>query len=319
MPRASSVHPVPRARLVRVAVLVVSFLLALTGLATSSASAGSVKGSLAVISVNDAGTGLAGAVAGRPMTVVVEARDLTGLPLLVNRDTDVQLSSTGGPGALSGVVTGTIGRNSSRTTITGALYSAVANGVTLTATATSGIALDPASTTINVAHSAVKVQASPHQALNVTDPGCPGPTADLPVCGFLLLGNGGNGDVLMSVGSCDQILTCRTSGGTTAELVTASVDLKDADGTPLYTRSSPATLILACDKSLCGNGGVSQFPVTVDLTDTGSFSTLGLCPAKGVVGADQDACVDGVQSTKDNAGDVYTYVLFVHDIRGSYP
>lgn len=319
MPTPSTVRPFRRVRLARVAVLAVTCVLALTGLVTSSASAGAVKGALAIISVNDAGTGLAGAVAGRPMTVVVEARDLAGVPMLVNRDTDVRLSSTGGPGTLSGVVTGTIAKNSSRATITGALYSAFANGVTLRASATSGITLDPATVTVNVAHSAVRVQANPHQALDVTDPGCPGPTPDMPVCGFLLLDNGGNGAVLMSVGSCDQILACRTGGGSTAELVTASVNLKDASGNPLYTRADPATLILACDKTLCGNGGVGQFPVTVDLTDTGAFTTLGDCPAKGVLGADQDACVDPVQSTKDNAGDVYTYILFVHDIRGSYP
>jgi hypothetical protein len=319
VPMSKISRSLPRARLARMAVLAVTCMLALTGLVTSSASAGAVKGSLAVISVNDAGTGLAGAVAARPMTVVVEARDLDGLPMVVNRDTGVRLGSTGGPGTLSGVVTGTIAKNTSRATITGALYSVFANGVTLTATATSGITLDPTSVTVNVAHSAVNVQANPHQALDVTDPGCPGPTPDMPVCGFLLLDNGGNGAVLMSVGSCDQILACRTSGGSTAELVTASVNLKDANGNPLYTRADPATLILACDKSLCGNGGVGKFPVTVDLTDTGAFTTLADCPAKGVLGADQDACVDPVQSTKDNAGDVYTYILFVHDIRGSYP
>jgi len=319
MPTSTNTRPFHRARLARVAALAVACLVAITGVVASSASAGAVKGSLAVISVNDVGTGLAGAVTGRPMSVVVEARDASGAPLVVNRDTGVRLGSTGGPGSLSGTVTGTIAKNTARATITGALYSAFANGVTLTVTTTSGVTLDPATVTVNVAHSAVKVASSPHQALDVTDPGCPGPTTDLPVCGFLLLDNGGNGDVLMSVGSCNQILSCRTSGGTTAELVTATVNLKDASGNPLYTHADPATLILACDKSLCANGGVGQFPVTVDLSDTGAFTTLAPCPAKGVLGADQDACVDQVQSTKDNAGDVYTYILFVHDIRGSYP
>lgn len=319
MPTSRNTRPFHPVRLARVAALAVACLVAITGVVASSASAGAVKGSLAVISVNDVGTGLAGAVTGRPMSVVVEARDVSGVPMAVSKDTGVRLSSTGGPGTLSGTVTGTIAKNTSRTTITGALYSAFANGVSLTATTTSGTTLSPATVSINIAHSAVKVPTNPHQALNVTDPGCPGPTPDLPVCGFLLLDNGGNGDVLMSVGSCDQILSCRTSRGTTAELVTASVDLKDANGNPLYTHADPATLVLACDKSLCGNGGAGKFPVTVDLTDTGAFTTLPYCPAKGVLGADQDACVDPVQSTKDNAGDVYTYVLFVHDIRGSYP
>ncbi len=314
------VRPTLRHRL-RAAMLTVLALVIGVGLmtvATSPASAGSIKGSLVITSVNDAGTGLVGGVAGRPMSVVVTRLDTTGAPLTANQASGVALSAAK-PGTLSGTTTGTIAAGASSTTITGAVYSAVANDVTLTASDTSGPALNDGTISINVAHTSFKTQATPHQALNVTDPSCPGPTPDMPVCGFLLLDNGGNGAVLMSVGSCDQILNCRTSSGTTAELVTATVNLKDASGNPLYTHDDPATLILACDKSLCGNGGVGQFPVTVDLTDTGAFTTLANCPSKGVLGANQDACVDQVQSTKDNAGDVYTYILFVHDIRGSYP
>ena len=322
MSPARKAHPVRRSRLGRlgrVGALAATLALAMVGAFAGPASAWCAQGALAIISVNDTDTGLAGGVVDRPMTVVVEAQDNHGNPMAVPSATAIALSASNGPGTLSGVVTGTIAKHTSRATISGVLYSAVANRVTLTGTVTSGGDLDAGSTTFNVAHTAVKIQSAPHQSLDVTDPGCTAPTRDRPVCGFLLLDNGGNGAVLMSVGSCDQILNCRTSGGTTAELVTASVNLKDASGAPLYTHTSPATLVLACDKSLCGNGGVGKFPVTVDLTDTGAFTTLGYCPAKGVLGADQDACVDRVQSHKGNAGDVYTYILFVHDIRGSYP
>ena len=41
------------------------------------------------------------------------------------------------------------------------------------------------------------------------------------------------------------------------------------------------------------------------------------CPAKGVIGDTQDICVDYVQSTR-SAGDLFTYVLFKHDLRFSH-
>ena len=281
--------------------------------------AGPVKGSLAVISVADQGTGLAGAVAGRPFTVVVEARDPLGVPLAPSQNTTVRLRVVTGAGTLSGVIQGTIPKTSSRGTISGAVYAPFGNNVTLGVDVVSGTALTGTTTTVNVAATAVKTQASPRSNLNVTDPGCPAPTPSSPVCGFLQLPNGGNGTVLMSVGSCDTILSCRTKSGTTARLVTAEVSLKDENGAPLYTPTAPATFILACDKTLCGQGGVSSFPVTVDVTNTGSFAQVPDCPSKGVLGTGQSACRDTVQSTRDNAGDLYSVILFTYDIRGSYP
>jgi hypothetical protein len=312
------VHPTRRhAGLAKVLAIVAVTALALMGVA-GSASAGQSKGSLVVTSVTDAATGLAGGVSGRPMSVTVQRLDLTGAPMLVNQATDVQLSA-GPPGVLSGTVTGTIPGGSSTVTITGATYSAVANGVTLTASETSGPNLTDGTKTVNIAHTAFKTSATPHQTLDVIDPACAAPTPSMPTCGFLLLHNGASGDVLMSVGSCAGITSCLKNGATSAELVTATANLKDTEGVPLYSKAAPATIILGCDKTLCGQGGVAKFPVAVDLNDSGTFTTLANCPAKGVVGADQEACVDSVQSTKDNAGDVYTYVLFVHDIRITQP
>ena len=281
--------------------------------------AGPVKGSLAVISVADQGTGLVGAVAGRPFNVVVEARDPLGAPLVPSQNTTVRLRVVTGSGTLAGVIEGTIPKTSSRGTISGAVYAPFGNNVTLGVDVVSGTALSGASKTVNVAATAVRAQASPRSSLNVTDPGCPAPTPTSPVCGFLQLPNGGNGTVLMSVGSCDTILSCRTKAGTTARLVTAEVSLKDENGLPLYTPTAPATFVLACDKSICGQGGVSSFPVAIDLTNTGAFAQVPDCPSKGVLGAGQSACRDAVQSTRDNAGDLYSVILFTYDIRGSYP
>jgi hypothetical protein len=224
-----------------------------------------------------------------------------------------------GSGTLAGVLQGTIPKGNSRGTIAGATYGPLENNVTLGVAVVSGTALSGTTTTINVAATAVRAQATPRTSLNVTDPGCPAPTPTSPVCGFLQLPNGGNGTVLMSVGSCATILSCRTQSGTTARLVTAEVSLKDANGVPLYTPTAPATFVLACDKTLCGQGGVSSFPVTIDVTNTGSFTQVPDCPSKGVLGTGQTACRDSVQSTRDNAGDLYSVILFTYDIRGSYP
>ena len=81
----------------------------------------------------------------------------------------------------------------------------------------------------------------PLPAPSTATPKVAAPSAGSPVCGFLLLPNGASGSVLMSVGACDTILACRTASGTTAELVTAAINLKDATGTALYTRQAPAT------------------------------------------------------------------------------
>ena len=314
-----SVRPSRRQPVSVMAVVALLWAAALLVVSPSASMAGSVKGSLAVISVADQGTGFVGAVAARPFSVVVEARDPLGVPLVLTQDTKVRLSLVTGSGSLGGVLEGTIAKRTSRGTVSGATYAPLGNGITLGLATVSGTALSGTTTTINVAASAVRTQANPHSSLNVTDPGCPAPSPTSPVCGFLQLPNGGNGTVLMSVGSCDTILTCRTKSGTTARLVTAEVSLKDANGVPLYTPSAPATFVLACDKTLCGQGGVSSFPIVVDLTNTGAFTQVPDCPSKGVLGTGQTACRDTVQSTRDNAGDVYSVILFTYDIRGSYP
>jgi hypothetical protein len=317
MPR---LHPryLPRSAQLILSILTAG-LLALASLAAIPPASGAVKGSLVVLSVNDTATGLAGAVQGRPFTVVVEARDDLGAPLPVTRDTTVTLVEISGPGSLGGTLTGTIPKNTSQGTISGATYSTFANGVVLEARSTGGVSLNAGQTTANVARTAVRTTATPGSALDVTDPGCAVPSPAVPVCGFLKLPNGANGTVLMSVGSCAGILTCFTGAGTPPGLVTAAVSLKDANGNALYTKTNPATFVLGCDKTLCSNGGVPKFAVLVDVTDTGAFAMAPDCPSKGVLGATQTACLDTVQSKKDGSGDVFSVVLFDHDIRGTYP
>jgi len=295
-------------------------LLALATLAVlPPASGGAVKGSLVVRSVTDPATGLSGAVQGRPFSVVVQAVDELGAPLVVTRDTTVTLVEISGPGSLGGTLTGTIPRNNSQGTISGATYSLFANGVVLEVRSTGGLSLNAGRTTVNVARTAVKATATPRSSLDVTDPDCTVPTPAVPVCGYLKLPNGANGTILLTVGSCASIVACFNQAQAPPGLVTAAVSLKDANGLPLYTKTAPATFVLGCDKTLCSNGGVPKFNVLIDVTDTGAFAVAPDCPSKGVLGATQTACLDTVQSKKDGSGDVFSVVLFDHDIRGTYP
>ena len=323
-PEPNEATPMPRdvtrnTRLL-LSVLTASLIALATIAGVPPASGGAVKGSLVVRSVTDPTSGLAGAVQGRPFSVVVQALDDLGAPLVVTRDTTVTLVEISGPGSLGGTLTGTIPKNSSQGTISGATYSLFANGVVLEVRSTGGLSLSAGRTTVNVARTAVKATATPRSALDVTDPACVVPSSAVPVCGYLKLPNGGNGTVLLSVGSCVGIVSCFAGSQTPPPgLVSAVVSLKDENGAPLYDKAHPATFVLGCDKSLCSNGGVPKFDVLVDVTDTGAFAKADPCPSKGVLGAGQTACLDTVQSKRDGAGDLFSVVLFDYDIRSSYP
>jgi hypothetical protein len=188
--------------------------------------------------------------------------------------------------------------------------------------ATSGVELAPDEVTVEVALTSVGADAAPGRSLDLRDPNCGAPTADVPTCGQFLLPNGATGHVTLSVGSCDGLVNvpgradeCLTVGSTEALVVTGIANLKDEAGNPLYSRSSPATLIIACDKVLCGMRGVPQPEVIFTLENTGDLTQTALpCPAKGVIGADQDACVDYVSSSRSQS-DLYLHLLFVADAR----
>jgi hypothetical protein len=78
-------------------------------------------------------------------------------------------------------------------------------------------------------------------------------------------------------------------------------------------------VVLACDKDLCReiSNGVPKIPVLYTFNNTGAVNKAAPpCPAKGVVGEGQEACVDYVQSSRSQ-GDLYLVVLFVHDARFS--
>ena len=162
---------------------------------------------------------------------------------------------------------------------------------------------------------------SPGVADTVVNPACADATPEQPVCGGLLLPNGAKGRVLLSQGKCRDITDCLGSIDE-ALLVNGKANLEVRTKTArhkLYTRAKPATLVLKCDKTLCGGGNNNTFPVTVDLDGDGvGFADAPPCPAKGRVGANQTFCFDTRLSTRDNAGDLIVYIQFVEDIRGAY-
>jgi hypothetical protein len=303
-----------------VAVIGAVVLTAVVAVAGASAPAGAaaVKGFLEVVAVTDTGSGLGAPVQDRPFDVAVEVLDASGQPTTVSRATTIVLEQVAGPGQLAGSISAVIPRNGSGATISGATYAPFANGVELLVRAVSGVDLASAELTVDVALTAVGRVAAPRVPLELSDPGCAVPTAEVPTCGYLLLPNGARGNVTLSLGSCDGIADCRTVGAMSALVVLGVADLKDLLGDPLYDKQAPATLVVACDKVLCGQQGVPMLPLLVDLTNTGPLTEAPPCPTKGVIGADQQACVDQVQSTRHD-GDLYTYLLFDHDARASHP
>jgi hypothetical protein len=306
---------------------------------TSAPASAAAKGSLKIVSVTnvdnpDLDTLL---VQNQSFAVKVTVVDNAGQPTTVSRATTVVLEEVSGPGDLIGTtqtLQAVIPRDGSDATISpppigGAKYSQYANDVVLRVRVKSGVDLLPADVSVDFALTAVSDGATPGTALDLKDKNCGAPTSAKPTCGRLLLPNGAGSDqlVVMSVGSCaglglDGTTPC-ADGVVKALVVTALADLsiKKPDGTDYYTKTSPATMILACDKDLCHEtaNGVPKITVIYELSAApGTWKPAGPCPAKGVLDASQDVCVDNVQSSRQQ-GDLYTYVLFDRDIRFSYP
>jgi hypothetical protein len=119
----------------------------------------------------------------------------------------------------------------------------------------------------------------------------------------------------MSVGSCESLgpnstNPCRAAGGTTALLVTLFANLEHSQDDP------HSTMILSCDKDLCGQTGVPKLPVFFTLENTGPLNDMAApaCTRKGVLDEGLKACVDYVSSMRSD-GDLYLFVLFNLDAR----
>ena len=280
---------------------------------------------LRIVLITDQGSGLQYPVQGRPFNVVVQVVDDDGKPINVSEPTKIKLKEVSGPGDLGGNTTAIIQAGFSSTIITGATYSQFANGVVLKVKVVYGDNLASGKTTVEVALTAVGADAKPGTSLTLKDSDCAAPTAMVPNCGILLLKNGADGHVTLSIGSCDGLAErfdgCRKAGGTEALVITAIASLKDADGDPLYSKKHPAKVILACDKALCAkthdHHHKPKIKVIYTLNNTGPLTKVAPpCTKKGVIGKDQEACVDYKQAFRKN-GDLYLPFLFNVDGRMS--
>ena len=269
---------------------------------------------LTFTSVADHASGFPAPVKGQPFDVTVTAVDVNGQPAAVNKATPISLSVLVGAGTLSGTTTGSIPKNSTTGTISGAVYSAFGNfqkfGV-------SSPQLTGTDFTVDVQALLAFTQTKPNKAAKIST--CTAMSATQPTCATLLLPNGAvSTQTLVTEQSCrtDLGFTCRSLSGVTALMVDGIANF----GT-LYSRSAPATLIVGCDKTICGNGGVKDFDLLAQLKNDPTPGLAPACPRKGQIdpNAAQGYCVDYVQSTRDNAGDLFLYLLFADDVRGSNP
>jgi hypothetical protein len=166
---------------------------------------------------------------------------------------------------------------------------------------------------------------------------CGTASKELPVCGILVLPHGATcvgvdcttASIVLSTGLCDTATAtippapayapCRPSPKGVGPGSVIQVLFNDGGA---YSKTDPATLIIKCDKSLCGGGAIQDVPLNFSLFGNDPLGSVPECPAKGVVGTnadgtDQKACIDYVQSKRDGAGDTHLYLLFPHDMRGS--
>jgi hypothetical protein len=278
---------------------------------------------LRIVLITDTGSGLQYPVQDRPFNIVVQAVDDDGKPIKVSQPTKIKLVEVSGPGVLGGNTTAIIQAGFSSTIITGATYSQFANGVVLKVKVVYGDDLAPGKITVEVALTAVGADATPGKSLTVKDSDCGAPTAMVPNCGILLLKNGADGRVTLSVGSCDGLTEslggCREAGGTTALVITTIASLKDSEGDPLYSRKHPAKIILACDKALCPKTeDVTKVRVIFTLNNTGPLNKVAPpCREKGELGKHQKVCVD-YKNAKRRDGDLFLPVLYKVDARFSH-
>ena len=255
---------------------------------------------------------------GEAFTVQVRVVDRAGQPATVSKDTTIVLEKLSGEGTLGGPDLNpvTILRNGSEAKFTGLTYTPSGNP-TLGVRVTSGVQLSSDKLLVPIAVTAVaETVVKRGDLLDLNDPNCGdatgAPNSEEPTCGHLLT-TGAVGDVVMSVGSCKDLRPtsepprCRTVGTTTALVVTVNADIEHSPG-------GYSTVILSCDKVLCGGTGVPKLPVIYTFDNNGDLTqTAPACPRKNDLGS-LEICVDYVQSMRSDS-DLYLVVLFDHDLR----
>jgi hypothetical protein len=309
--------------------LVVAILMCLAaafgGLVTTSATAAAPAPVVIVIDgVTSAVTPPAGTPGGAVPTVLVEAGgtftihvsfyDASGAPASFNNDTTLAITSNRGALTPS---TGVALKGRTTATLDTSLATA-ANQVALTVRVAGGRLANDVSPGTSSASQLFDVLAELRFENSTTnfeqgiggDGNCTSATRNDPVCGIVILPNGAaSAQVLLSRGACDaDYAGCRSPNGSVVQTLFA-------DG-GRYSMTSPATLLIKCDKVLCGGGSIQSVEVNFSHGGNDALGVAPPCPAKATIGATQDVCVDYVQSKRDGAGDSHLYLLFTHDLRG---
>lgn len=250
------------------------------------------------------------------VTVTTVGPDDTGtivpLPVSDKQDTTFTLSITAvrsGSPKLSGTTKVTVPAGQSSGTATGVVLTGQANGVVLTAKGSASLKDWQGSTApfdVSLKATGSDSGATFWSTTGGTTPCAPDKTVGNRVCADLILPNGSLSGLLLTTGLCDSTIGCTS----THDQLQALVDL----GTR-YPNTSPATLVVKCDKSACPGGGVPSYSVLINLDPNGPLSSAPACTSKGVVDPGLSYCVDYVQSKRDNAGDLLLYLLFTQDAR----
>ena len=231
-----------------------------------------------------------------------------------NKDTDVTLTS----GGVS--VTKTFLANTSAQEFTTAAFTKAANQTTVTVSfpglkGKSAVPAASSPTIFDVLLFVTGDTATGPYTRNVGKDGadCGEVDATHPFCATVLLPNGA-GNIVLGTGACDDTTYTDCASKKDSFVFELVADLSG------YTPSSPATVILSCDKIYCGNGSIQKNVPHFTIGGNADLENVPACAAKGVAPGPDDlvgACVDYVQSTRDNAGDTHLWVLFARDSRMS--
>lgn len=257
-------------------------------------------------------------LAGEPFSIQVSFVDAAGKPASFDRNTPLSISTDTGAANQPSPATGTAPRGAKSVVLTTSLPNP-ANQVAVTVSAP----------TLTGPKAVIPGTSSPDQLFDVLSelrfqpsaPGTPfvggiGGQADCasvtsadPVCGSLQLPRGAaSPQVLLSRGLCDAVYAgCGSTRGSVVQFL--------ADLGVLYTKTSPARMIVRCDKSLCGSQGLTKVKLNYSLLGNAALVPAPACPKKDRIGPSQEACVDYRSSSRDNAGDSHLHLLLTHDAR----
>jgi hypothetical protein len=245
----------------------------------------------------------------------------TTAPLSTVKDTPVVLTASSGKTDLGTLAAGFLAAGETTGTIKDAVLADPANGVLLT------VDVQPSKNTVKpgtLAVDVLKTSLSAPSSSSLVGIGGGGgigvpcsPTADDQVCGDLIV-------PATRTAVSNQLLSQGCVGTCAADDASSFLQALFALGVQFpddpvaeqqYEEQNPIVFIAKCDKTLCAGKGIKSYSVKVTLQADGTPTRSPACSSKGVVDSGEPFCTDYVQSTRDNAGDVFLYVLLTKDAK----